>query len=48
MEAGLTDLLFWGSLAGSLVLAFAITFPVNLWLIRQGRGHAVVHSHHQH
>jgi hypothetical protein len=46
MEAGLTDLLFWGSLAISLVIAFAAAFPVNLWLIKQGRGHAVVHGMH--
>jgi hypothetical protein len=48
MNAGLTDLLFWGSLAVSLIIAFAVAFPVNLWLIRAGRGHAVVHSHHSH
>ena len=44
MEAGLGDLLFWGSLALSLVLAFLVAFPVNVWLIRRGRGHAVVHG----
>jgi hypothetical protein len=46
MDAGLTSLLFWGSLAVALVIAFAAAFPVNLWLIRQGRGHAVVHGRH--
>ncbi|WP_413874268.1 DUF4396 domain-containing protein [Albidovulum sp.] len=38
--------LHWGSLALSLVLAGLAAFPVNRWLIRRGRGHAVVHSHH--
>jgi hypothetical protein len=46
MEAGLTSLLFWGSLAGSLVVAFALTVPVNRWLIGRGKGHAVVHDLH--
>ena len=46
MAAGLTDLLFWGSLAVSLAIAWVVAFPVNRWLIRRGRGHAVVHGHH--
>ncbi len=48
MEAGLGDLLFWGSLVVALAIAFVAAFPVNLWLIRRGRGHAVVHPHHGH
>ena len=46
MDAGLADVLFWGSLLVSLVVAFAVTVPVNRWLIARGRGHAVVHAHH--
>jgi hypothetical protein len=46
MAAGLIDLLFWGSLVFSLVVAFLVTFPVNRWLIARGLGHAAVHSHH--
>ncbi|BFV56260.1 DUF4396 domain-containing protein [Kitasatospora sp. CMC57] len=46
MDAGLDDLLFWSSLALSLVVAFVLTVPVNRWLISRGRGHAVVHAHH--
>ena len=46
MDAGLTDALFWGSLAVALVLAGAVAFPVNRWLIARGKGHAVVHEHH--
>ena len=46
MDAGLTDALFWGSLAVSLLVAFAVTVPVNRWLISRGKGHAVVHAHH--
>ena len=48
MEAGLTNLLFWGSLAVALLLAGAVAFPVNRWLIARGKGHAVVHEHHHH
>jgi hypothetical protein len=46
MEAGLTNLLFWGSLAFALLVAGVAAFPVNRWLIRRGRGHAVVHAYH--
>src|SRR4051794_26416180 len=46
MQAGLGNLLFWGSLAVSLAVAFVVTVPVNRWLIARGRGHAVVHRHH--
>jgi hypothetical protein len=46
MNAGLASLLFWASLAFSLVVAFLLTTPVNKWLISRGRGHAVVHQYH--
>jgi len=48
MEAGLTSLLFWGSLAFALAVAFVAAFPVNRYLISRGKGHAVVHEHHGH
>jgi hypothetical protein len=46
MDAGLTSLLFWGSLAASLAIAFVVTVPVNRLLISRGKGHAVVHQYH--
>jgi hypothetical protein len=46
MDAGLTSALFWGSLAGSLLVAFLVTTPVNRWMISRGKGHAVVHHAH--
>jgi hypothetical protein len=46
MEAGLTDVLFWSSLVGSLLIAGAAAYPANRYLIARGRGHAVVHAHH--
>ena len=46
LDAGLATLLFWGSLAASLVIAGVVAFPVNRWLIARGKGHAVMHAHH--
>jgi Domain of unknown function (DUF4396) len=46
MAAGLGSLLFWGSLAIALAIAFVAAFPVNRWLISRGKGHAVVHEYH--
>ncbi|MER6944192.1 DUF4396 domain-containing protein [Nonomuraea sp. NPDC000554] len=46
MDAGLTSWLFWVSLAGSLLVAFLLTTPVNRWLISRGKGHAVMHQYH--
>lgn len=43
MEAGLGDLLFWGSLAFALPVAGAVALPVNRYLIARGRGHVAVH-----
>jgi hypothetical protein len=48
MEAGLDQVLFWGSLALSLVLAGAASFPLNRFLIQRGKGHALAHGAHGH
>jgi hypothetical protein len=48
MAAGLGDGLFWASLAVALFVAFLVTVPVNRWLIKRGKGHAVVHAYHSH
>jgi hypothetical protein len=48
MDAGLSTVLFWGSLAFALGVAAVAAFPVNRWLIARGQGHAVVHTHHTH
>ena len=44
MEAGLDNALFWAALAFALLVAGAVAFPVNRWLISRGKGHAVVHG----
>ncbi|WP_112244599.1 DUF4396 domain-containing protein [Kribbella monticola] len=46
MDAGLSSFLFWASLLASLAIAFALTVPVNRWLIGRGKGHAVMHAYH--
>ena len=47
MDAGLLDVLFWASLAFSLVVAFVVTVPVNRVMIARGKGHAVAHAYHR-
>jgi Domain of unknown function (DUF4396) len=44
MDAGLSDLLFWGALSFALAVAFAFAVPVNRWLISKGKGHVAVHE----
>jgi Domain of unknown function (DUF4396) len=44
MEAGIGDVLFWGSLAFALAIAGAVALPVNRWLIARGKGHTAVHE----
>ncbi|MGW7658261.1 DUF4396 domain-containing protein [Streptomyces asiaticus] len=46
MDATLSDVLFWLSLALSFAVAFLVTTPVNRWMIGRGKGHAVVHQYH--
>jgi hypothetical protein len=44
LEAGLGDLLFWGSLSFALAIAFVFAVPVNRYLIARGKGHVAVHE----
>jgi hypothetical protein len=46
LVAGLTTFLFWGSLTLSLFVAFLAAYPVNLYLIKRGKGHALIHQYH--
>jgi hypothetical protein len=46
MDAGLTSLLFWGSLAVGLAIAWVAAFPVNRWLLSRGLGHAKAMARH--
>lgn len=46
IHAGLDTALFWISLIVSLGVAFIAAFPVNKFLIQQGKGHAIMHDFH--
>ncbi|HEX6852939.1 MAG TPA: DUF4396 domain-containing protein [Candidatus Polarisedimenticolaceae bacterium] len=46
MDAAVTSLHFWGSMALSLAVAGVAAFPVNRWLIARGKGHAAAHGRH--
>jgi hypothetical protein len=48
MDAGLDEVGFWAALAFALLVAGAVAYPVNRWLLARGKGHAVVHRHHAH
>jgi hypothetical protein len=48
IAAELDDPLFWWSLGVALLIAGVVAFPLNRWLIKRGRGHAVMHAHHSH
>ncbi|WP_226344299.1 DUF4396 domain-containing protein [Agilicoccus flavus] len=44
MDAGLTNPLFWVSMAIALLVAFFAALPVNRYLLRRGKGHAITHG----
>jgi hypothetical protein len=46
MEAGITGVVFWASLAFALAVAFVVTLPINRVMMSRGKGHAVVHTLH--
>jgi hypothetical protein len=48
MGAGLTNGLFWLSMALALAAAFVAAFPVNRYLLQRGKGHALAHKYHNH
>lgn len=47
MNTHFFDMFFWVSMAVSLVAAFFVAWPVNYWLLKRGKGHALTH-HHMH
>ena len=46
MDAQLDTVLFWASLALSLVVAFFAAVPVNRYLLTKNKGHALTHQYH--
>jgi hypothetical protein len=48
MDAGLVNPVFWLAMPAALTAAFFVALPVNKYLLAHGKGHAVMHSHHNH
>jgi hypothetical protein len=46
MDAGLVNPTFWVGLVIALGVAFLAAYPVNLWLLGRGKGHALTHGYH--
>jgi hypothetical protein len=46
MEAGIVNPVFWLSLSFALTVAFFAAYPVNKYLLSRGKGHALLHEHH--
>jgi len=48
IDAGLSDALFYGSIAAGFAIAYPFAFLANRYMIARGKGHAVVHEYHAH
>lgn len=46
MDAGLVNSTFWIGMSVALAAAFVAAYPVNRFLLRRGRGHALTHGYH--
>lgn len=46
MSAGLVNPVFWIGMALALTAAFFAAYPVNLYLLKRGKGHALMHQYH--
>ena len=44
MNAGLVNPLFWATMPLSLLIAFFVAVPVNEYLLKRGKGHALIHE----
>ncbi|MBA2279502.1 DUF4396 domain-containing protein [Candidatus Saccharibacteria bacterium] len=47
MEAGLVNPIFWLGMALALTAAYFASYPVNLYLLKRGKGHALMHEMHE-
>jgi hypothetical protein len=46
MDAGLVNPIFWIGMMIALSVAFLAAYPVNRYLLRRGKGHALTHEFH--
>lgn len=47
MDKDLTHPVYWISRILSLSAAFIVAYPVNSYLLKRGKGHALMHEYHQ-
>ncbi len=47
MDKDLAHPIYWMSRVLALTAAFIAAYPVNLWLLNRGKGHALTHEYHQ-
>ena len=45
MDAHWFSWTFWAAMAFALFVAFWVAYPVNAYLLRRGKGHALTHQH---
>lgn len=45
MDKDLTHPVYWLSRIVSLVAAFIVAFPINIYLLKRGKGHALTHEY---
>lgn len=48
MDKNLTHPVYWISRVLSLTAAFIAAYPVNVYLLKRGKGHALTHTYHDH
>ena len=46
MDKDLTHPIYWMSRIVALVAAFVVAWPVNIYLLKRGKGHALTHPGH--
>jgi hypothetical protein len=46
MDKNLANPIYWVSRVIALSAAFAVAYPVNSYLLKQGKGHALTHQYH--
>lgn len=44
MDSGLSNPLFWVSMTIAFLIGFAVAYPVNAYLLKKGKGHALIHD----
>ncbi|MGV9001612.1 MAG: DUF4396 domain-containing protein [Candidatus Saccharimonadaceae bacterium] len=47
MDKDLTNPVYWISRVVALTAAFIVAYPLNVYLLRRGKGHALTHKYHQ-